>query len=75
MGSRAKKWKKLNDLNIKTVLDLVASNANEIKKRFSVVMARTVLELQESPAFQSSLVLLISSRLSHRGPLGKELPT
>ena len=38
--------KKLNDLNIKTVLDLVESNANEIKKRFSVVMARTVLELQ-----------------------------
>lgn len=45
-GVGRKNEKKLNDLNIKTVLDLVASNPNEIKKRFSVVMARTVLELQ-----------------------------
>lgn len=38
--------KKLNLMNIKSVLDLIESNPKEIRKSFSVVMEKTVLELQ-----------------------------
>ena len=38
--------KKLNLMNIKSVLDLIESNPKEIKKSFSIVMEKTVLELQ-----------------------------
>ncbi|QUY35606.1 Y-family DNA polymerase [Acinetobacter junii] len=38
--------KKLNLMNIKSVLDLIESNPKEIKKCFSIVMEKTVRELQ-----------------------------
>ena len=38
--------KKLQTMDINTVLDLASSDPREMKKRFSVVMARTVAELQ-----------------------------
>ncbi|WDZ50155.1 Y-family DNA polymerase [Acinetobacter vivianii] len=38
--------KKLNLMNIKSVLDLIEANPKEIKKSFSIVMEKTVRELQ-----------------------------
>lgn len=38
--------KKLNSMNIHSVLDLIESNASEIKKKFSIVMEKTVYELR-----------------------------
>ncbi|MEG0651348.1 MAG: DUF4113 domain-containing protein [Acinetobacter sp.] len=38
--------KKLHAMNVHTVLDLASSNAAEMKKHFSIVMAKTVAELQ-----------------------------
>lgn len=38
--------KRLNDMNINSVLDLVEANPKDIKKQFSIVMEKTVLELQ-----------------------------
>ena len=37
---------KLNALGIKTALDLCQSDVQDIRRRFSVVLARTVSELQ-----------------------------
>lgn len=45
-GVGRKHTKKLQELGIHTVLDLACSDSNIIKKFFSVVMARTVMELQ-----------------------------
>ncbi|OFW80323.1 MAG: DNA-directed DNA polymerase [Pseudomonadales bacterium RIFCSPHIGHO2_12_FULL_40_16] len=38
--------KKLNAMGIQSVLDLINANPKEIKKQFSIVMEKTVLELQ-----------------------------
>ncbi|MGN5765682.1 DNA polymerase V subunit UmuC [Acinetobacter calcoaceticus] len=38
--------KKLQAMGVNTVLDLASSNPREMQKRFSIVMARTVAELQ-----------------------------
>lgn len=45
-GVGRKHSKKLQSMGILTVLDLARTNPAEIKKQFSVVMARTVMELQ-----------------------------
>ena len=38
--------KKLNTMGVQSVLDLINANPKEIKKQFSIVMEKTVLELQ-----------------------------
>lgn len=45
-GVGRKYAKKLKDLGINTVLDLSQANSTLIQKRFNVVLARTVMELQ-----------------------------
>lgn len=45
-GIGRKQSKKLQSMGIHSVLDLVCSNADQMKQLFSVVMAKTVLELQ-----------------------------
>lgn len=45
-GVGRKNYKKLESLNINTVLDLACANISLIQNQFSVVMKRTVLELQ-----------------------------
>ncbi|WP_042893350.1 Y-family DNA polymerase [Acinetobacter junii] len=45
-GVGRKHSKRLQGMGINTVLDLACSNSQEIKKLFSIVMARTVMELQ-----------------------------
>lgn len=45
-GVGRKHSKKLQTININTVLDLASADPREIQKRFSIVMARTVAELQ-----------------------------
>ena len=45
-GVGRKHSKKLQTMNINTVLDLASADPREMQKRFSIVMARTVAELQ-----------------------------
>ncbi|MFW2153956.1 DNA polymerase thumb domain-containing protein, partial [Acinetobacter gyllenbergii] len=45
-GVGRKHSKKLKEMGINTVQDLACSNPQQIKKLFSIVMARTVSELQ-----------------------------
>ncbi|ENV45857.1 MULTISPECIES: DNA polymerase V subunit UmuC [Acinetobacter] len=45
-GVGRKHSKKLNSLSINTVLDLTRSNPHQMRKLFSVVMQKTVMELQ-----------------------------
>lgn len=45
-GVGHKHSKKLQTMNINTVLDLASADPREMQKRFSIVMARTVAELQ-----------------------------
>lgn len=46
---------KLNDLNIKTALDLKNYSLSKIRRSFSVVLARTVLELRGVPCLNLSM--------------------
>lgn len=43
---------RLGDMGIHTAWDLRSRNAKEIRRRFSVTLERTVLELQETPAIE-----------------------
>ncbi|MCE3025709.1 Y-family DNA polymerase [Salinicola sp. DM10] len=43
---------KLTAMGIETAWDLRSQNAKEIRRRFSVTLERTVLELQETPAIE-----------------------
>lgn len=44
--------KTLNEIGIETAWDLRSQNAKQIRRRFSVTLERTALELQETPAFE-----------------------
>ncbi len=51
-GVGRKHSKKLNQLGVSTVLDLACSESNYIRKQFSIVLERTVLELQGIPCIE-----------------------
>jgi DNA polymerase V len=51
-GVGRKLTRKLNGLGIQTALDLCQSDIQDIRRRFSIVLARTVSELQGSPCLE-----------------------
>jgi len=51
-GVGRKLTKKLNGLGIQTALDLCQSDTHDIRRQFSIVLARTVSELQGTPCLE-----------------------
>ena len=54
--------KALEAMGILSIADLIASNPMQIKKHFSIVMARTVMELQGIPCLELELKVVVGQQ-------------